>query len=362
MNDDTQFEGAPNPQRAGYSGLAQWLQQVMQAPEVASTAPVSPALPASSQSTAPEIRDEQLELLFDSHYHLRFYQQLPDFVMALLTNEPQVTTHYAPLLYHLAGCAACHQAYVDLYDALREAVQPRGPRPLLGQGTRTLDATPQRMLGHLCRTLISQAEAVLLQERRDHSDTQAAARSLLQLALRIGSHIGQSTIRRQALHDLLRVATITEGQESAQKDDPGLYSYTLVPAGAGGVRGRKTFRRADMVQPSQKGAPEQMAIPLQARNLSGTVVQRGNVLELHLKNLDAFLRGHRVRVSILLGSLLEPVRWRGGNPHAILSPTPVEADGTLVMPLGETDLRLSIPEEYHLLETMFMLVEVRKVD
>src|SRR5260221_1844854 len=107
----------------------------------------------------------QLELLLDNNYHIKFFQQLPDFIMALLNNDPHVTLHYAPLLYHLAGCEECHRSYLDLYDSMRAAVQPREPRPLLGQGTRTLGATPPRMLGHLSRALISQAEVVLRQAR-----------------------------------------------------------------------------------------------------------------------------------------------------------------------------------------------------
>jgi hypothetical protein len=63
-----------------------------------------------------------------------------------------------------------------------------------------------------------------------------------------------------------------------------------------------------------------------------------------------------------LGSLLEPVRWRGGNPRAIRSTGPVLPDGTLVTPLGLTDLLLQNTEERNLLEAMFLLIEVRALD
>src|SRR5262249_54406189 len=150
--------------------LASWLQQVIRMPTK-----TSPAL--VTQTTATKDAAIELALQLDSDYHITFYQQLPDFVMALLNNDPQATLHYAPLLYHLAGCSECHESYLDLYDAMRAAVQPREPRPLLGQGTRTLEATPQRMLAHLCRSLISQAEAVLLSARQDGTDGSAPTRS-----------------------------------------------------------------------------------------------------------------------------------------------------------------------------------------
>ena len=346
MQNDREFESQPTSKWSEYTRLARWLQQVMQQPPYATA-----SLPETSVS------DVQLELLLGSQYHIQFYQQLPDFVMALLNNDAQATVHYAPLLYHLAGCQECHAAYLDIYDAMRAAVQPRGPRPLLGQGTRTLNAMPQRVLGHLCQVAISQAEAVIQQGRRTKNDTEAEARSLLQMALRIGAQIVQISIRRQALHDLVRVATLAQGQVGSQDDDPNKRSYTPTLVAIGGMRGKKVVRRADALHRSQE-TDESLAIPLQSHALEGRIVQSGDVLELHLKDLDQALRGQHVRVSVLLGSLLEPVRGYGGNPHMLISPAPVAADGSLRMPLGETDLRLSNTEEYHLLETMFMLLEV----
>src|SRR5581483_908106 len=169
MNETPRSGGPTGPQDENVR-LAGWLQQIL---HVAPREKTKTALPGESE--------HQLELMLESDYHLHFYQQLPDFIMALLSNDEQATIRYAPLLYHLAGCEECHSAYLDLYDSLREALHPQGMRPLLGQGTRTLEATPQRMLGHLCQTLISQAEAVLRQARRDHSDGETSARALLQL-------------------------------------------------------------------------------------------------------------------------------------------------------------------------------------
>jgi hypothetical protein len=344
MNDHRRLGDSPGPGNK-YAKLASWLQEVLQSP------------PPLKEQTAPAAEQEnQLELLLDSHYHLRFYQQLPDFVMALLTNDPTATTRYAPLLYHLAGCSECHHGYLDLYDAMSAAIHPQESRPLLGQGTRTLAATPQRMLGHLCQVLISQAEAVQLQARRDHSDDDAA-RSLLQLALTISARITQSGIRRPALRDLVRVATLREGAETTKEGDSGLYTYTPALIGAGGARGRKTVRRADM--PTRPVEQEQPIIHLQARALEGTISQQGETLELHLQDLGPELRGRYVTISVPLGALIEPVRWIGGDPRAIRSAVPVDADGQLTTPLGETALRLSDPEERNLLEAMFMLLEVR---
>ncbi len=348
MDNQTPFGDIPNPQMAQYARLAQWIQQIMQSPE--------PTTLSSSDTLA-----EQSGQFFLHDYHLHFYRQLPDFIMALLNNDPQAAIHFTPLLYHLSGCTECHHAYLDLYDAMRAAVQPREPRPLLGQGTRTLNAMPQYMLEHLCVTAIGQAEALVRQGRREQSDTSAASRALLQLALQIGAHITQRTIYSRALRDLVRVAAFANGQELVREDDPDARAFTPTLTGAGGVRGKKTVRSVDLKTHQQSAQNAQPAIILQSHALEGRVVQQGDTLELHLHDLEESLRGHQVRVSILLGSLLEPVRWRGGNPHAILSPTPVDASGTVVVPLGETELRLTNNEEYHLLETMLLLLEIRKV-
>ena len=330
--------------------LAQWIQDVVYTPST-----IAPTTPTSSppKSLLSGERDIQLELVLqDSSYHKRFYQQIPDFVVALLKNDPQAATHYAPLLYHLAGCTVCHQSYLEIYDAMQAALFPHEPRPILGQGTRTLDATPQRMLAHLCQAWITQAEAILRQARHDDVNEDTAARILLQAAIQMSSHIKQDAVRQQARHDLVRVATLFDVPESSSTSSiPAEYAFTPVLAGNRGVT-----RRGDKTKAKDA---DSIAIILQSRSLEGSVVQRGQMLELHLQDLEESLRGHYITTSIALGSLIEPIRWLGGNPRAIRSTVPVDPTGTLTMPLGETDLKLSVPEERNLLETTFSLLEVR---
>lgn len=349
MNDEKNF-GQASELRGNYSKLGQWLQQVLQTPGSQST----------ETTTLIEDSDSQLELQFSGDYHISFYQQLPDFIMALLNNDSDAAVHYAPLLFHLAGCRECHYAYVDLYDAMRAAIQPLGSRPLLGQGTRTLGATPHRMLSHLCQSLISQGEAILRQARHDHTTNDEAARSLLQLALRISAHITQSSLRRQALKDLVQVATLFGGSTLPQVPTPDGRAYTPIMASAGGVRRGKTTSRTD--SNLRTNAADNNIIHLQSHGLEGSVVQQGDTLILHLQDLDVSLRGKQISISVFLGSLLEPVRWQGGNPHAIQSEGPVDENGTLITPIGKTELRLSQIEERNLLEAMFMLLEVRKIN
>ncbi|GLV58596.1 hypothetical protein KDH_54270 [Dictyobacter sp. S3.2.2.5] len=347
MNDETKF-GGTSDLRGNYHKLGQWLQQVLQAP----------ATTDGEAGVLVEENGNQLKLQLSGNYHISFYQQLPDFIMALLNNDSQATVHYAPLLFHLASCQECHHAYLDLYDAMRAAVQPLGTRALLGQGTRTLSATPHRMLSHLSQSLISQAEAVLLQARHEHSDNDEAARSLLQLALRVSAHITQSSLRQQALKELVRVATLFGGATAPEDRAANTHAYTPVMASAGGVRRGKTLTRPDSAL--RVNPADQAIIHLQARNVEGSVIQRGETLELHLQDLDPSLRGQYVTISVFLGSLLEPVRWLGGNPHAIRSVVPVDENGMLITPIGQTELSLAQPEERNLIEAMLMLLEVRK--
>ncbi len=355
MDNQDRF-GEASDLRGNYTKLARWLQQVLETP---ATTQDQPPVERSNLLNIQE-NGTQLALVLTDDYHLRFYQQLPDFIMALLNNDAQATVHYAPLLYHLVGCHTCHAAYLDLYDSLRAAVQPLEPRTVLGQGTRTLSATPHRMLSHLCRSLISQAEAVLRYSRPDHIDNDEAARALLQLALHVSAHIVQSTIRRQALHDLVRVATLFAGPQAPEEHDPHVRSYTPVMAGAGGMRRGKVVRRSDVIARSHN--QDQQFIEIHSDALEGRVVQNGQMLELHLRDLDVTLRGRFLTISVLLGSLLEPVRWLGGNPLAIRSTSRVDEAGTLVTPLGQTDWLMSNPEEHNLLEAMFMLLQVRPSD
>jgi hypothetical protein len=346
MNDTTLFGRVTEPHE-NQRQLANWLLGVL-APET------------DEQYTDKDQLDnsQRLSPILTSDYHPRFYQQLPDFCMALLHNDPSTFVHYAPLLYHLSGCSACHGAYLEIYDALRAAIYPRGPRPLFGQGTRTLSATPHRMLSHLCQTLISQAQAVLHLARHEHSDQDDAARALLRMALSVSAYITQSSLRRSALKELVSVATLFDGPQAPTQDDAQTSIYSPVLTGAGGRP--RIVRHADMLASSQFSDANR--IEIQSQTLVGRIVQCGETLELHLRDLASSWCGHYVTISVLLGSLLEPVRWRGGNPRAIRSTLPVQMDGSLVTPLGQTSLHLQKTEERNLLEAMFMLLEVRVVE
>jgi len=344
MSDSTLFGGASRSEDNG-AQLAQWLLRVL--------TPTSQGQGEDDTMLAEE--GQPLPLVLKDNYHQHFYQQLPDFIMALLNNDPQAMESYAPLMYHLVGCSACHTAYLDLYDSLRAAISPRGPRLHLGQGTRTLAATPHRMLSHLCQTLISQAKSVLLQARHDHNSQDENARSLLRMALRISVYITQSSLRREALKELIDVATLFDEKDASVSKD--IYAYSPVLTGVGNRP--RVVRRADTL--AHSSSAEYNSIELQSHALTGRIVQNGQILELQLQDLQEALRGHYVTISVLLGSLLEPVRWRGGNPRAIRSTGPVQMDGTLVTPLGQTDLLLQNAEERNLLEAMFLLIEVRAV-
>src|SRR6266516_7551331 len=160
MNNQKQFDSSANE----HAKLARWLQQVL----------IRPLQEPAEQTGHPE-------LLLNDDYHPRFYQQIPDFVMALLQNDAQATLRYAPLLYHLAGCTTCHTAYLEIYDAMRYALKSGESHPTVNQGTRPLATIPTGTLVNLCQLLIRQAEAVLRQARHEHTDADALARSLLQL-------------------------------------------------------------------------------------------------------------------------------------------------------------------------------------
>src|SRR5256714_33383 len=245
MNKYKQFDSSPE-YRSEHVKLARWLRHVL------TTAPSSTE-DASSQSG----------LLLNTDYHPRFYQQLPDFIMALLQNDSLATVYYAPLLYHLAGCTVCHSAYLELYDAMRYAVKNGDAQPVVNQGTRPLATIPVGTLVSLCQLLINQAEAVLRQARHDDTDSDALARSLLQLAMRVSTQITQSSMRSRALKDLVRVATIFDGPHSPGEQEPA---------------------------------------------------------------------------------------------------APVDKDGTLRTPVGQTDLRLDKPDDRSMLEVLFLQLEVRPID
>ncbi len=315
--------------------LAHWLQQIMAA-DSTSTAAASPAGE-------------------NNEFHPYFYQQLPDFVMALLEQQPQATLRFATLLYHLIGCTTCHSAYLDLYSAMRAAIQPGEVQLNVAQRTDSLEATPVRMVVQLCQSFIRQAEALYHQSRRDHTDESAHARFLLQQALRISARIMQSNMRIRALHDLVRIANLFDDLAEPVQLGPAVYSYS--PVLVGGSHG-KAMRRAETIMRPTANPAAQDAIYLQSNLLEGSITQQEDMLELHLQDLDKKLRGQYLTISVPLGSLIEPIRWVGGNPRTIRSIAPVDEHGMLNTPLGRTELRLGNQEERNLLEATFLLLEV----
>ncbi|HLX41762.1 MAG TPA: hypothetical protein VKR42_14610, partial [Ktedonobacteraceae bacterium] len=143
--------------------LAQWLQQILLYPV------------EDMNMTGDNEVLNQFEIPFLMQYHSTFYQKLPDFIMALLQNDPHALTDNAPLLYHLAGCAVCREAYVELYAAMKEAVQVHEEHPIVAEMVRPLSAIAPRLLSHFCRVLISQAEALLRQAHQEQTDNNAQA-------------------------------------------------------------------------------------------------------------------------------------------------------------------------------------------
>jgi hypothetical protein len=319
--------------------LAQWVQQVLAITPQQSTAELASITDNGGQ--------------FGDDYHMEFYQQLPDFALALLHNDTQATIRYAPLLFHLTGCRTCHAAYLEIYDAMRATVGIGETHIPIGQWSQSMANTSTRMLVYLCRLLINQAQEIVLQSRHDHTDNDTWVRSLLQQAIHISSHLMQSILRQRALQELVKVATLFDDTAT-----PATHSYAPVLSAGGGSRyGSKIIRRAETL-----GRPlGQPTIYLQSgiSELEGTITQNQDTLELHLEDLGQELRGHFLTISVPLGSLLEPVRWIGGNPHSIRSQVPVSEDGKLTTPLGYTDLRINDPEDHNLLEAMFRKIDVR---
>jgi len=340
-----QFVGASDS-REQYAPLAEWLYQLL-----AVTPQVTPAdqIPVGEDAS-----------LLGASYHAGFYPQIPNFAMALLKHDLEATTRYAPLLFHLIGCPTCHRAYLEIYDALRVALSEEtkpAAAALRMPSSASLATTSPKLLVFLSQLLIGQARAVLHQAHREHNDQDAWARSLLQLAMQISRYIMQGTLRQRALRDLIEVASLySSTQATDAPSDPATLSYAPLVSGTSGARSR-TVRRAEMMsRPS-----EQASIDLRAGSLEGSVTQQGDMLILRLVELDERLRGKSLLISVPLGTLLEPIRWLGGNPYAIRSAGPVGADGTLTTPLGKTELRLSNPEDRNLIETLFKKLEIRPV-
>ena len=328
--------------RNEYLPLAQWLQQILA---------TTPQHPKAELATITDIGGK-----FGDAYHLEFYRQLPDFVQALLNNATQEdVTRFGPLVFHLIGCPTCHTAYLEIYGAMRATIGIDGAHTSTSTLPQSIATTSTRVLVYMCQLLINQAAEVLREARHDHSDNNAWARSLLQQAIYLSSHLMQSTQRQRALQDLVEVATFFDDTPI-----PVAHSYQPVLSTGSGSRQGKIRRRAETL-----GRPnEEVAIYLRSglSKQEGTITQNEGILELHLESLDQELRGQFLLISIPFGSLLEPVRWIGGNPRAIRSKVPVGEDGTLTTPLGSTDLQLSNPEDHNLLEAMFTKLDIRSAD
>ena len=332
----------PDPRMANLP-LARWLQTIL-------TIPPAPLRPDSVSPLTDAGRSA-------GSYHLPYFQQLPDFALALLKNDDSAAVYYAPLVYHLIGCAACHNAYLEIYDAMSAALAVDSTQQQAADnGHHSLALTPARMLVYLCQLLIEQAQMVLRVARHEHVNNDAWARALLQQSLTMSAHIMQSALRQRALQNLVDVAILATG-ESGDEQNPATHTYSSLVGAGTSPRAGKTRRRAEMLD-RPAGEP---AIELQSGTLQGSVTQRGDILELHLHNLDTPLRDRYLQVAVPLGSLIEPVRWLGGNPHAIRSQSPVSAQGYLTMQLGKTELRLTTAEDRNLLEAMFKKLDIRPV-
>lgn len=339
-----QFVGTPDP-KGEYAPLARWLHQLLA---------TGPSVPYIDQIPVGEDASPS-----EGDYHSFFYPQIPNFAMALIKQDPESTTRYAPLLFHLVGCPTCHRAYLEIYDAL-QFTQSDVLRPMATSlripSSANLATTSPKLLVFLCQLLLGQAKAVLRQAHRERSDQDVWARSLIQQAMQISRYIMQGTLRQRALRDLVEVASLYAPSVPEAPAGPAVLSYAALMGNSSGTRGR-TVRRADMLARPN----DQASIELRAGNVEGNITQQGERLILHLVDLDVSLYGKSLLISIPLGTLLEPIRWLGGNPYAILSSGPVAADGTLTTLLGSTDLHLSNPEEHNLIETLFKKLEVRPV-
>lgn len=343
MND--QFVGAPGPQRHN-EPLAHWLYTLL-ASKTQGTA--GGQIPIGENASFPR-----------EGYHAAFYPQLPDFALALLQGEAEVTTRYAPLFFHLLSCPVCHRAYLETYDALRVALADEhtsATTTLHLPAASPLSATSPKLLVFLCQLLVGQARSLLRQTHDESGAAGAWARALLTQAMGISRYIMQSTLRQRALRDLVEVAGLSRPAADQAPASPATLSYAAFVGAGSGSRGRR-MRRAEMLSRPD----EQVSIELRAHLLEGTVTQQGEMLILRLVDLDESLRGKVLQITVPLGTLLEPVRWLGGNPYAIRSTGPVGPDGVLVTPLGRTDLLMSNPEDRNLLETLFKKLDIRPVE
>src|SRR5438046_10637597 len=130
---------------------------------------------------------------------------------------------------------------MEFHDAFGYVGKSGEQGKCINYGRRSL---PDGASVKLCQLLINQAEAVLRQARREHTDGEAQARSLLQWAMRVSAHITQSGMRARALRDLVRVATITDNLHSTGTQELATHSYSPL-IGASGTRHGKVLRKAD---------------------------------------------------------------------------------------------------------------------
>ena len=326
--------------RNEYVPLAQWLQQILATHD-----------PEAELAT---IRDNTGQA--GDIYHFEFYRQLPDFVQALLNNPTQEDLiRFGPLVFHLIGCPTCHMAYLEIYDSMSATIGIDETHITTSSLPQSMATTPTQVLVHTCQLLINQAAEVLREARREHTDNDAWARSLLQQAIYLSSHILQSTRRQQALQDLVKVATFFDDTTT-----PAAHSYLPVLSAGSGTRQINIRRRAETLE--RPGGQAAIYLQTALSKHEGMITQNQDVLELHLEDLGQELRGRFLIITIPLGSILEPVRWVGGNPHAIKSKVPVGEDGSLTTPLGSTNLQLSIQEDHNLLEAMFFMLDIRSAD
>jgi hypothetical protein len=209
-----QFVSASDPQ-GPYAPLGQWLYQLLAiTPQVTHTDQISVGEDAS---------------LLGTGYHAEFYPQIPNFAMALLKQDPEATTRYAPLLFHLIGCPICHRAYLELYDALRVALGGETKLAVRVPSSASLATTSPKLLVFLSQLLIGQARSVLRQAHREHSDQDTWARWLLQQAMQISRYIMQGTLRQRALRDLVEVANLySSTQVTDAPSGPATLSYAAL--------------------------------------------------------------------------------------------------------------------------------------
>jgi hypothetical protein len=260
-------------------------------------------------------------------------------------------------VHHVIGCPVCHNAYLEIYDAMSAALAVDSKQKATDNEHHTLALTPSRMLVYLCQLLITQAQAVLRAARHEHGNNDAWARALLQQSLTMSSHIMQSSLRQRALQNLVEVALVAAG-DSQDEENPATHTYSSLVGAGSSARAGKIRRRAEMLE---RPAREPF-IELQSGTLQGSVTQREDILELQLQNLETPLRGQYLQITVPLGSLIEPVRWFGGNPRAIRSQSPVNDQGNLTVQLGTTELRLTTAEDRNLLEAMFKKLDIRPLN